>query len=107
MLVRTLAHELGAGVVWIRGTESDLLRALHRRELDLVVGGLTADSPWKAKVALTRPYYTDSAARPTPLKRVLAAPAGENAWLVRVERLLREQRSSLAALHPAPAGTVQ
>src|SRR3954451_19430078 len=39
-LVRTLASRLGARVQWVRGTESELLQTLSKRELDLVIGGL-------------------------------------------------------------------
>jgi ABC-type amino acid transport substrate-binding protein len=57
-LVGAIARDIGARVEWVRNTESALLRALHDRELDLVVGGLTEPSPWSHEVALTRPYYT-------------------------------------------------
>src|SRR5881628_2075969 len=46
-LIEELARELGARTVWRRGSESQLLEALHRRDLDIVAGGLTGDSPWK------------------------------------------------------------
>ena len=59
-LVRELARDLGARVEWTRGQQSQLLETLSKRELDLVVGGLDAKSPWKQKLALTRPYYTDT-----------------------------------------------
>jgi polar amino acid transport system substrate-binding protein len=59
-LARALARELGARIEWTRGQQSQLLETLSERELDLVVGGLDAKSPWKQKLALTRPYYTDT-----------------------------------------------
>jgi len=59
-LVTELASALGATIEWVPGPESQLLAALHHRELDIVIGGLTDESPWKGKVAFTRPYYTDS-----------------------------------------------
>jgi polar amino acid transport system substrate-binding protein len=67
-LVSRLARDLGARAAWTPGAESELLAALHDRDLDLVIGGLTADSPWKKKVAFTRQYYTDSI--------IVSAPAG-------------------------------
>jgi polar amino acid transport system substrate-binding protein len=165
-LVRELARDVGATVQWVPGTEAALLESLHARELDLVVGGLTADSPWSAKVATTKPYYTDTvlvagapgAAAPATLedlqvavhrgdpvaaavrekggtpvpvtdlaaargavaaptwrlallgrvgnpelelaqrKHILAAAPGENAWLVRIERVLRARRDRVPAL---------
>ena len=67
-LIDELARGLEAKVAWVRGTESELMSALHGRELDLVVGGLSGESPWKHDVAFTRPYYTDSL--------VVSLPAG-------------------------------
>ena len=57
-LVERFATELGARVEWVDGSEADLMAALEVRELDLVVGGLTADTPWQAKAAITRSYAT-------------------------------------------------
>ena len=66
--VTALARELGARPEWVRRPESELLEALRERELDLVIGGLTSDLPWKHEVAFTKPYYTDTI--------VVGAPAG-------------------------------
>jgi polar amino acid transport system substrate-binding protein len=98
-LVAELARGLGARPVWRRGAESELLDALHRRELDIVVGGLTDDSPWKGQVALTRPHFTDTV---TGRAHVLAVSPGENAFLVHVDRFLepRARTGTLAADAP-------
>jgi len=61
-MVQSLARELNARVQWISGQQDDLLTALRHRELDLVIGGLDAQSPWSKQVAFTRPYYTDTVA---------------------------------------------
>lgn len=55
-LVRRWAEELEARIEWIAGSESVLISALERHELDLVIGGLTQASPWKQRVGLTNPY---------------------------------------------------
>jgi len=161
-LVKELATRLGARVDWVRRPEAELLEALHRRELDLVVGGLTSTLPWQKEVAFTKPYYTDTiavgapagngvpgtlkgatvavergdaiaaelrtrGATPLPIDdithatgladaptwqlasmgradtgvvlqrhpHVMAAPQGENAWLVQVERLLHDRKSAI------------
>jgi ABC-type amino acid transport substrate-binding protein len=73
-LVAEVAKDLGAGIEWVRGPESQLLRALELGELDVVIGGITAVNAWKGRVAFTRPYYTDTvvvAAPPGPLPREL------------------------------------
>jgi membrane-bound lytic murein transglycosylase MltF len=94
-LIEELARGLGARPVWRRGGESEILEALHRRELDIVAGGLTADSPWKGQVAFTHPHFTDTVAGRA---YVLAVSPGENAFLVHVERFLapRERRGAAA-----------
>jgi hypothetical protein len=85
-LVAELARQLNARVTFVSGSETRLLESLHRRELDLVAGGFTDDSPWKGQVAFTKPYRKD----PDGKGHVLALPPGENAWLVRVEKYLHE-----------------
>jgi polar amino acid transport system substrate-binding protein len=59
-LLSDFARALGARVEWVPGSEAELLEALERRELDVVAAGLTDATPWKGRVALTLPYYTDS-----------------------------------------------
>jgi polar amino acid transport system substrate-binding protein len=93
-LVGRLAHGIGARPVYRRGSESELLEALDRRELDLVVGGLREDSPWRGRVALTRPYYVEKDAS---AGHVFATAAGENGWLVHVERFLAREGRLVAA----------
>jgi polar amino acid transport system substrate-binding protein len=75
-LVAELARELGARIEWVRATESQLLEALRERELDLVIGGLTDDTPWKQYVALTKPFYTDTIVVGTPGIQPLRALGG-------------------------------
>jgi polar amino acid transport system substrate-binding protein len=89
-IVAAIAHELGATIEWVRKPEHELFRELHERQLHLVIGGLTDTLPWKQEVAFTRPYYTDHE------RHVLAAPPGENAWLVAIERGLERQRGAVA-----------
>jgi len=172
-LVERFAGELGARVEWVDGSEADLMAALEVRELDLVVGGLTADTPWQAKAAITRSYATTRvvvavpASQPPPGdiagmrvaveagsdaagiledktdavpvrvadvtkvkdspvvvdewlldnlglrdtgvhlrkdKHVMAAPLGENAFLVRLERFLIAHQAEVPALLDAAAG---
>ncbi len=68
-LVERFAEELGTRVEWVDGSEAELIRALEVRELDLVVGGLTADTPWQSKAAITRSYATT--------RVVVAVPASQ------------------------------
>jgi polar amino acid transport system substrate-binding protein len=91
-LVNALAQELGARVEWRRGAEHDLMRHLHERALDIVVGGFDSRLPWVKEAALTRPYYRDER------MHVLAVPPGENAWMVRVEQTLHAREREVGWL---------
>jgi polar amino acid transport system substrate-binding protein len=55
-LVQEFAGTLGAQVEWTPGTEAELMEALGKRELDLVIGGISAKTPYGSHVALSRPY---------------------------------------------------
>ena len=98
-MVRALAGQLNARVRWTPGGESVLMPQLHERKLDLVIAGLDAATPWAAQVGITRPYHWVTA--PEKRELVWAVAPGENAWQMRVERFLREQRDDVAALAPA------
>ena len=93
-LVADLARALNSRVKNVYGSETLLLEGLHRRELDVVIGGFTADSPWKRDVAFTKPYHEDRNKR----QHVLALPPGENAWLMEVEKFLHDNEAKLKAL---------
>ena len=101
-LVNEIARDEHARVTWVRGAEGALMQQLKERQIDLVIGGLTADLPWAKTLAFTRPYYTDTVTVPaaggpkaTPRQHVLAAPPGENAWLMRVERELIARKNDI------------
>jgi polar amino acid transport system substrate-binding protein len=89
-LVRRWAAGLGARVAWTVGGEQPLVQAMERGELDLVIGGITADTPWSDQAATTRPYAT-SQGPDGPQEHVMLAPMGENAFLVELERYLLAQ----------------
>lgn len=93
-LVAELARDLGAKVEWVRAAESQLLEALALHELDVVIGGLNAVSPWKSRVALTRPFYVDTI--------VVAAPEGAPPV-----RRLRGQAVAVRSSEPATAAFVR
>ncbi len=67
-LAKTFAASLGSDVRWNFGAEGELLAALERHELDLVIGGLTRSSPWSKRLGFTTPYFTSQV--------VVGAPAG-------------------------------
>lgn len=89
-LVEGFAASIGADVEWVPGGEEDLIGRLERGELDLVIGGLTARSPWSEKAALTYRYTETTGPEGEKELHVMAAPMGENAFLVELERFLLE-----------------
>ena len=89
-LVRRWAAGLGARIAWTVGGEQPLVQAMERGELDLVTGGLTADTPWADQAALTWPYATSEGPDGSQ-EHVMLAPMGENAFLVELERYLLAQ----------------
>ena len=90
-LVTGFATELGADVEWEFGGEEALIGELERGELDLVIGGLTDTSPWADKAAITKPFVEATGADGSPEKHVMAAPLGENDFLLELETFLLNQ----------------
>jgi ABC-type amino acid transport substrate-binding protein len=90
-LVTGFAESLSAEPVWVVGGEESLMAQLEEGELDVVVGGLTAKSPWGAEVALTRPYRLTTV-HGKEIGLVMAVVPGENALLSALERHLDGHR---------------
>ena len=72
-LVRHFARELGAEIHWVQGTEAALLEALENFELDLVIAGLTDDTPWSDRLGLSRAYITTETLVAVPTSAPLPA----------------------------------
>lgn len=94
-LVKRFGAELDADVEWVTGGEAEMIADLADGEVDLVVAGLKADTPWTQKVATTRPYLRLTDEHGRPAEHVMAVPMGENAFLVTLERFLLEQEVTL------------
>ncbi len=90
-IVNRLAEELNAKIMWTKDTEYDLINLLKDRKIDLVAAGLSDDSPWKSVVGFTRPYYTSEKGE----RYVFAVSAGENAWLVYIEKFLSSNEKKI------------
>lgn len=69
-LVQEFARTLEATVEWTVGTEAEVMEALKHRELDLAIGGIRADTPYGAHVALSRPYLRS--------RLLVGAPSGQS-----------------------------
>jgi len=88
-----IARIVGARIEWVRMPEFELIRALRKRELDLVIGGFDAQLPWAQEVAFTRPYLESDDGK----AHVLAAPPGENAWLMLIDGELESHKTAMRA----------
>lgn len=85
-LVDEFADSLGAEVDWTTGSEETLVVMLEEGELDLVLGGLTDQTPWVDRVGITRGYSGVEGAGDRAL--VMFVPLGENAFLTELEGFL-------------------
>ena len=92
-LVEAFAESLGADVEWTVTGEEELVRLLEDGEIDLAVGGFTADNLWVSKVGLTRSYAEVEVAGTTEA-HVMMVPMGENALQSELERWLDTQPSA-------------
>lgn len=92
-LIKEFASTLPTEVSWSVGGEEALIKRLEIGELDLVIGGLTADTPWEEHVAITKPYGEATGPDGKRIKLVMAAPPGENAYLLRLEKFLLSRGS--------------
>lgn len=90
-LVSSIAVANGTRIEWVRQPEFELMELLLKREIQLVIGGFEATLPWAKEIAFTRPYITT----PDGIGHVLAAPPGENAWLLSIDKILHAQRHSV------------
>lgn len=59
-LIRNFASELGTTPDWHWGGEQEQLEALEHYQLDVVIGGLTDQTPWSKYVGLTGPYFEET-----------------------------------------------
>lgn len=59
-LIRNFASELGTTADWHWGGEQEQLEALEHYQLDVVIGGLTDQTPWSKYVGLTSPYFEET-----------------------------------------------
>ncbi|MFA1772541.1 transporter substrate-binding domain-containing protein [Rufibacter glacialis] len=89
-LIKAFAQSIGAQIQWHNDTEQNLLEALEEKQLQVVIAGLTDDSPWSKNVSFTRPFVELG-----KKKHVMAVVMGENAFITKLESFLHQQASSL------------
>ncbi|WP_229673314.1 transporter substrate-binding domain-containing protein [Microbacterium saperdae] len=85
-LVDRFAAALDATPVWTVATEETLVGMLEEGDLDLIAGGITADTPWLERAGVSRGFTDISGADGREL--VMLVPLGENDFLSTLERFL-------------------
>ena len=90
-LLEDWAASLGARVHWSVGDIHDLVTALHDREIDVLVGGLTTKTPYAPQLALSQPYVEHDDASGQKQSRVMAVTPGESALLFNLDMFLSAQ----------------
>jgi hypothetical protein len=73
---------------WKVLSEAEATEQIKNQQLDLVIGGLTADNPRKKEIGLTRPYIKLGSQEKHA--HVMAVPQGENKLLITLENFLQE-----------------
>lgn len=91
-LVDRFAESIDAETAWTVASEETLVDRLESGEIDLVAGGITAQTPWIDRAGVTRGYPGIDGADGRDI--VMLVPLGENAFLSALERFLDQQVGS-------------
>ncbi|WP_227873023.1 transporter substrate-binding domain-containing protein [Brachybacterium ginsengisoli] len=94
-LIQKFAASIDATIRWEAAAMSDLVTMMKNNELDLVIGGLTDDTPWSDRISPTRPYQEAPDLDGSMKKMVIGVRPGENALQVSLERFLAEDAGEL------------
>ncbi|QGU06604.1 Bacterial extracellular solute-binding protein, family 3 [Corynebacterium occultum] len=89
-LIEGFAESINSEIEWHTAPESVLAGQIKEDELDIIIGGLAASSPWMTHMALTRPY-----AKVGEEDMVMGVRLGENALLVALERHLAQEHGEI------------
>ena len=88
-LVDDFADSIRAEPEWTVASEETLVTMLEAGELDLIAGGITADTPWVDRAGVSRGYPGIDGAGGREI--VMLVPLGENAFLTALETFLDEE----------------
>ncbi len=88
-LVERFAEARDADIVWTVDSEEDLVEDLVGGRIDLAIGGMTAATPWSARVSVTRGYPGIPGSHGADVALLL--PLGENEFQAALEAYLDEE----------------
>ena len=91
-LVDDYADSIHAEPDWTVASEETLVTMLEDGELDLIAGGITAETPWLERAGVSRGYTGIDGADGREI--VMLVPLGENAFLSSLETFLDEEVGS-------------
>jgi ABC-type amino acid transport substrate-binding protein len=91
-LVDGFADSIQAETDWTVASEETLVTMLESGDLDLIAGGMTADTPWVERAGVSRGYPGIEGADGREI--VMLVPLGENAFLSTLETFLDEEVGS-------------
>jgi ABC-type amino acid transport substrate-binding protein len=91
-LARRFAEQLDAEIRWVEGSEQKLVGDLEHGAVDLVIGGIPADTPWSEHAGVSRPHSSATDEHGQPLEPVMLVKNGENAFLLELDRFLLSPR---------------
>lgn len=94
-LILSFADSIDAEVDWRPAAESILAGQMKAGEVDVIIGGLTATSPWSSHMALTRPYTSAETEEGDTEDMVMGVRLGENELLVALERHLAKEHGEI------------
>ncbi|MCK2201714.1 substrate-binding periplasmic protein [Corynebacterium callunae] len=94
-LIKGFAESINAEIEWRPSPESILAGDIKDGEIDIVIGGLTATSPWASHMALTRAYASVESTDGQTEDMVMGVPMGENELMVTLERHLAQEHGEI------------
>src|SRR4051812_15403305 len=91
-IARLIAADAHARIDWIPAAEGVLLNELKEGQLDLALVGATQQNPWVKELGAPKPY-----GKLGREGHLILAPPGENAWLLRIDRVIHDHKDMLQA----------
>lgn len=76
-LIESFATSLNADITWMTGSESSLMAALERGELDIVIGGFDDQTVWAEQAAVTVPFTETAGPWPSPIVERIQRATGQ------------------------------
>lgn len=94
-LVREFAAARDADIEWVPGAEHELAEQIKHDKLDIIIGGIASDTPWKTHAGVTKPYAETVDPRGKTVKHAMLVPLGENRFLLALGKFLQSQQIDL------------